>query len=551
MLTARKVDDEGGAYAVLYAMLVVVMFGIAALAVDLGNAMTRKSDIQGQADFAALAGGAKLTSSSLTSIPIDVANAAADSLNANEASDRPCDPCVTGAHLIDGSLANGEIQLTVKGLKVLVPQERVDYGFARVLAPDNAGYLDLQTSATVQIFSPGTGALPMYASSGCDFGPQTLTDPASGHVTSTHGNLAFPADASSPDLEIISHPSPPTIPVQTTGPYPSLTVAGQGFTVAAKGPKPAAKVTKIGFFLNDGITWHAQAVDPLESNETTAHITSVPAAVAATEEVWWVRVYLVEDGQTTGVWSPAADALPLQVGSAQLECEAGSTDGNFGTLRLPRTDVSTGDDLAMNIAVSFQDPLSLVTHKTWVPGGLCSDGTNGAVVSEHTLKPGTNCVGTDPGLAANAAAEGLIEGVGTTPGRLDKPTTCGTDVTVVLHKSYTINGDTLDCFLDDSVTVTTITSPTYAGPAVLDEDIYSSPRFAWVPVLAPDPSRGTSDNYSIIDFRPAFITDLTVDNKALEQVKVVFFNWRALPSRTDGPVETYFGVGPKILRLVD
>ena len=58
MATPKR--DERGAYALLTAILAIVLMSIAALAVDIGNAVARKSDVQGQADFAALAGAAQL-----------------------------------------------------------------------------------------------------------------------------------------------------------------------------------------------------------------------------------------------------------------------------------------------------------------------------------------------------------------------------------------------------------------------------------------------------------------------------------------------------------
>lgn len=54
---ARRQRNERGAYAVLFGIMVVVLMSIAALAVDIGNAVARKSDVQAQADFAALAAG--------------------------------------------------------------------------------------------------------------------------------------------------------------------------------------------------------------------------------------------------------------------------------------------------------------------------------------------------------------------------------------------------------------------------------------------------------------------------------------------------------------
>ena len=61
---ATRNRDEAGAYALLTAILAVVLMSIAALAVDMGNAVARKSDVQAQADFAALSAASQLTASS-------------------------------------------------------------------------------------------------------------------------------------------------------------------------------------------------------------------------------------------------------------------------------------------------------------------------------------------------------------------------------------------------------------------------------------------------------------------------------------------------------
>lgn len=130
----------------------------------------------------------------------------------------------------------------------------------------------------------------------------------------------------------------------------------------------------------------------------------------------------------------------------------------------------------------------------------------------------------------------------------------------------------LTCFLTDGVTsLATIASPSYSGGAKLSADIYESPRFYWQPVLAVEPSTGGSNRYSITDFRPAFITDelvlpttlrgthtastnngLLIEGNQIKQMKVVFFNAKALPADDTGQVLTPFlGVGPRILRLID
>ena len=50
---AARRRDERGAYAVLFALLSTVLFGLAALGVDLGNLYQRKAETQSQADLAA------------------------------------------------------------------------------------------------------------------------------------------------------------------------------------------------------------------------------------------------------------------------------------------------------------------------------------------------------------------------------------------------------------------------------------------------------------------------------------------------------------------
>jgi hypothetical protein len=556
VIPARKARDERGAYAVMFGLLVIVMFGTAALAVDLGNAFSRKSDVQGQADFAALAGGQELTTSHPTSIPAAVLTSIAESMNFNQPVNGTCDGCVKASQLVNGVMTDGEVQIVDEGLKVTAPASTVDFGFAGAIG--QADQKDVQASAIVQIKTLGNGTMPMYAAAGCDYGSQTLADPASGHVTSTHENLAFGTDASASIISSITEPSPASIPLTPGVAGPALTVTGTDFVVPPKNKNDTGThVSKIGFFRNDGTTVVSAALDPLRlADQYWASIANIPAAVAGVEDVWWVRVLLVNDGPTPGpgVWSSEANAQPLRVGSAQLECDAGSSNGNFGTLRLPRDDVPTGSDLPMNIAVSLDEPLSLAIHEGADSSGVCADGINGAVESEHQLRAGTNCVKTDPGLAAQAAALGLVEGIsgaGGAPGRLRTATVCGSDTSIKLgHTTYTINGDTLDCFLDDATSVAAITSPSYNGGTVLSEDIYRSPRFFWVPVLVFDANRGTKP-WSIIEFRPAFLTDLHVQGSNIDQIKVVFFNWHALPSQGDGPVIDYLGTGPKVVRMVD
>ncbi len=139
-----------------------------------------------------------------------------------------------------------------------------------------------------------------------------------------------------------------------------------------------------------------------------------------------------------------------------------------------------------------------------------------------------------------------------------------------------LNNDLLTCFLtDNSTQLGDVARRNYSGDVKFDPAIYSSPRFGWVPVFTQETTSGGSNKYSILTFRPTFITDqpmsATKTNMAtnsttqnglgatttgtfkLHTIKVVFLNPNALP---EGDASTPIGPLldddlPKVLRLVD
>jgi hypothetical protein len=311
----------------------------------------------------------------------------------------------------------------------------------------------------------------------------------------------------------------------------------------------------------------------------------IPDAVAQTETVWWVRVFNGTDA--AGKWSPKDEALPIRVGTSVLECDAGSLAGNFGTLKFPRTDVPTSSEIPANIAKGLQAPLTATVHDWAIANpasaGMCTNGVNGAIVSSGTsLLPGTNCVDTDTGLPAQFATEGLVTGnsasygvgtlrtANTTPGCSPNGGSNNRNLSLP-GGPYSINDDVLTCFFTNgSTSLQDIAKSSYNGGIVLSPKIFSSPRFLWVPVLAIQPTTGGSQTYSIIDFRAAFVTDETTTSTAtkgsktgtndngiivqgsdIKQLKVVFFNSKALPHEGDFPLIDYLGTGQRVIRLLD
>ena len=279
--------------------------------------------------------------------------------------------CITSnTQLTDGNLTNGEVRWANGGLEVITQNEKVDYGFARVM-----GFQDTQVQgrATVGVFSP-LSALPLYAVNPCDFGCQTVTDPANGHTSP----VSLPTLASDTETNGTTLQSPAT-------PY-AVGKDATGEVITLSGVR--WDTTKVGFFPSDGgapvlatgfsdpsgtVHYEATPTNYTTTNGSSSDIRfTVPATVTAREIVWFVRVFNPASG---GKWSDKTDAPPLRVGEPVLECDAGSSDGNFGTLKFPRTDVSSSNDqIAMNIATKPQAPLTITVHQQWNSSGLCWQG---------------------------------------------------------------------------------------------------------------------------------------------------------------------------------
>lgn len=583
-----------GAAAVLAGLLAPVMFGTAAMTVDLAQTYVAKRVSQRTVDSAALAAGlgSGLPAPTPTATCAYGPRANANDLAVKEAAayvsahdtfsaGDPSLSSVTPASLVDCDLANGEVgygmfsggvlHYDATEVTIVSPPRSVSFGFARVIGSRGA---KVATSATVQVESPVVRSLPLYAFTGCDYGAQTIAEPTNGHAAQIV-QLASPTDSNAASLSsLVTNPAtnPAQVPEDVAS---SLSIVGTGLTAVnaigffesgTSGPGPAPVVVPIS-----GASAHT---------DTLISLPALPTGVSSVADVWYVRV---EIGTT---WSAAIvgggssgtlAALPLQVGSPTLTCGQGSSAGNFGTLLLPNTSPGApsgqSDNIAYNIATNIQHGLAVYPGDH--TGGLCSSANPVAVLWPSE---GTNCVDTKTGLDLKAAQEGFLDGVGTAPGRLtdvSAGTGCaasGRPATTVLF-GRTLNNDTLSCFLNqDGISIGDIAQSSYPfDHPVLSPAIYSSPRFALVPVLAVQPSNGGSNHYQIVDIRPAFITDqplsatrgaaasatngltfATSPAGKLASIQVIFLNPGALPSppETEG-VTPYVGAGVKVLRLVN
>jgi Flp pilus assembly protein TadG len=569
----RFARNEGGAVAVIFAISATMIFGLAALGVDLGNAMNRKKLTQNSADFAALAGASGLPDTSDTTRQI-----VADYLNKNEPDTDGTDKCdtspgpVTVAQLKDGDTTNGEVTFpTQDQITVVSPESKVQFGLANAI-----GFNDtcVQSVATAAIKSGGTGMAPYYAAAPCDSGPNVLKSDAGGP------SIPFVVPPLSHDTEtntsVLNSASPSQVtPVAAVGDPPHLFITITGSNLGA------ANIDSVGFFNSD----RSQPIISTVFSSQAAGAISVqlPNSVESRGDVWWIRVH--HKVETTAPippssdqWSARAEAQPLIVGDATLSCDPNSSSGNFGSIQIPHGFNNDKDDLVANIRDGVLPPISLKAFPPPLPAdGACrtmgTPSVTSADPSPHS--PGTNCVDSLTGLGAGDAYDGYLDShagklVTDTSSRChDAPQSRSTRL--VLSTGESVNNDTLSCFLvNDSLHLSDLISvPTGASPK-LDQSIWDSPRFTQVPILAHDPNGHAW--MPIVRFVPAFITDEVTGSSRitplfsgdtengfvmqnpnkLRAIRMFFFDIDAMPPPPDGgPLIDYIGAGPKLVALIN
>lgn len=553
---ASRVRDERGATAVLFAVLAVVLLGLSALAIDVGQVYAKRSALQSNVDLAVLAAAAELETDGACNATENAAVVAKAieylEKDANQVPDQV-------ALDLGGSAgdADGFIRCSDWKVELWAPNARVDYGLARAVMPTPADGstpgVDVPAYAAAEIKSPSqTDTLPMYAVSGCDTGAQILTDPPPGPAPTSAAPPVLPAgDAdlqgpgplvitpNSVDSDLLLQPATVTGSVKDLGGYTARAV----FYNANGETHPAVGTTIVptgGGYQSFTLT-----------------LATVPADVLASNGIWWVRVQFTK--LTTVKWTDYRDSAAFTVGDL-LFCD-GAVNGNFGTLRLARTDVVNGRWVETNIIKGVQPHLT-VNASGLVP---CSP-----VDSDHTPVSPTDCISTDPGFPNEAATDGFV-GTDSSPGRLRVDTTPGCDRNGGDDRtsaSPNLNDDLLTCYILGGHSVGDVVAGT---DNILSADIFDSPRFFYIPIIPVEAANGASGAYPIIGFRPGFITEETMAATAtargaitghngihfhsghIEQINVVLFPESALPDTAPprGGEIDYTGSGTKVLVLTE
>jgi hypothetical protein len=434
---AAVASDDAGAVAIIVALVSVLIFGIAALVVDIGAMYARRRAAQTDADFAALAG--------VTALPQDK-NAAFDRAYDYLAKNLPPGgPLGEAALFKDGDLGNGEILFpSATKIRVVVPPRTVEFGFAAVFG---IGEADVTAAATAEARSPA-GRLPFYLTGASGSGYSCLKDTSGGggnpgsamrqvlvaqqpnrppSITSTS-----PATLSSDGGDIVTvtgnnftNPAPDVTSVKVDGtevtfwtigsrtsitfsapPHPigtaTLTVTNAHGTASrtltyveppqvdppfvtavspASGPEAGGTqvtVTGTGFTTATAVTFGTvPAINPTITNDTTIVATSPPGTGA-------VHVRVTNAGGTSS--ESTADVFTYEVDACA------GVNGSFGYLNIPRgTDpqpqgASAANDLVMiNITAGIDHGWK--HYPAFTPAEL--KGPGDPTVAEPA--PGTQC----------------------------------------------------------------------------------------------------------------------------------------------------------------
>jgi Flp pilus assembly protein TadG len=561
----RHGERDAGAVAVIVAICTIVLFGVAAMAVDLGNGWSRKRSAQTDADFAALAGAAQLPDA-------NAARAAAyDYLKRNlPKSDNQADAGPL-TNYDDNDLGNGEIDITAsnKRITVWVPKRRVNFGIAAAI-----GFtaVNVQATATAEIRSPKR-LLPFFLNSTCNLGPETLKD------ASTDKPTFYPADSpKNKNQPVIDTVTPALIDSSTGG---TLTLTGKKFdtslTVAlihAGAPAVMASVLTV--------------------TPPTAATVAVPAGLAS--GTWYVQANTVAGG-----WSADTEASAPSFSVTASGCGS-SDEGDFGMLYSPRNPppdpmtptLAENMDLSQGIDHGIECfPGVVMPANSSCPGGgtdllpppvdkSCEPASAplpGAILDDDPTRDDANCMNIQNGISVGDTTAGLITGdtgggsafVGRLTDVANADSSCHppgqsnpTSVTIN-PSSYTINNDVLSCYLNPGHTLAELKSPNPAS-GILSDDIFNSPRMFFVPVLN-SPFNPANGFYPVTDFRGVFITDesentpastnngiyFTNSGQKISQITVFAFSIKALPDTAgnDGGTVPFMGAGPKIPVLIN
>lgn len=597
--------NQDGAVAIITAIVALVLFGSAALAVELTDMFSRDRAVQTTADLAAFAGAQDLPD---TCAAFDQALVTLNDPGNGVRTDNGSSPfAATATQMRDGDLRNGEIQvLSASGMqitgcvingrlvRVVTPPRNVKFAFGAAIHGAAAG--DVQGKAAVALRGLQVSVLPLSLPSNCPAGPNYL------YVN--NGNVVSGADATGdPAYNPAGNTNGPHIGALTPDNTAIPTSITTTVTNLRDDPTVAGKVVVFDFHLLkvDGTTLRQPGPAPsgitgtlvpgtvvkIANNDWQARFSvGVPTTVSTTPGSWKVRGLQAGGADK---WTPDDSVGTLTIGvPTATGCPDPST-GDFGLLNSPRSDGgSTSLQRFRNFARGIDHALAAVLAPTAdVP--CASDGSpyvDGILDDNMPARGDESCIDVKPGEAVSLPTDGLIDGRSGEPGRLqgspgvtpgahpgDRCTVGGdSDLSWRSKSGKTIVDTVLSCYLAPGRTLLDVAAGT---PDSLTAAIASDPRFFYIPVTAttnrPKNSVGGAQFWPIEAFRGAFATNEKVAGDAtcigftdcngllfnnggtqLEAVQAFTFPLSALPTTVDQPGNggDYYG-GTKDFLLVE
>jgi hypothetical protein len=536
----RRPDGDRGAVAILTAMLALVLFGFAALAVELGDMYSRDAAVQTTADLAAFAGAQDLPNSCAAFI------SARDYLKSDKNgvfSDT--DPATFGAsdlELSDGVDANGEIEIldwdnnplpvspcsdAGHRVKVTTPTRTINFPLAGGLpgAPDSG---TVQASAAVEVRSlDNLDVLPFSLPFSCGLGSQTIYD-ESGVTPPPSGTANFqpPGNRRGPWVTLVDQPSE-QLPVLVT----SINVSLSRLRADPSQPgPPAAPLVQFDFTLGgappvpavDG-SWDGGPVTPSAGNPAwfdATFIVPLPPTVQTTPGDWKVRAMQQAPGSN---WYTRDSRVGTFTVKPEVLTSCIPTADPSGLFTSPRAGGgSPGTNLTDNVKQGIDhDLFPVVNPDIDIP--CDADGTPfvDARLDDSSPTNGATCINVRTSSVATPT-DGLI-GSGTQDGRLvETPTVTTSGNCAVANDDdlqWTKNGralvDTaLSCYLNPTRSLANVKNGVAGSltPAILND-----PRFFVMPrtdtTFYPSNVSGASGGpqyWPIKDLVGAFITNETV-----------------------------------------
>src|SRR4051812_1935795 len=177
-------SDDAGAVAVITAIVSVVLFGVAALTVDIGRMWETRRQAQSDSDLAALAGALYLPKE-----PVKACTAALKYLRENTPGGIDADSGIAAdADCTATGTADKQVEITNAATRITVttPRRTVEFGLAKAIGFSNGHTL---ATATAEIRSPNTGILPFFLNSAETPGVSCLKDANNGNPEALRASL--------------------------------------------------------------------------------------------------------------------------------------------------------------------------------------------------------------------------------------------------------------------------------------------------------------------------------------------------------------------------